>query len=521
LAQDIRFHLKPLGNDANRIRFIIEPSGRNTAPAVALAAMTLNKLSSDSVMVVMPSDHIIKDTKTFQNKLQLAIEAAEQGYLVTFGIIPTRPETAYGYIKSGQPLRNSTDEIFHAEEFFEKPDLKTAETFLHQGGYYWNSGIFVWKTSKILKEIETYLPGLHQGFKKIDELQNQEDETINEIYSSEPIAKVFFCGSTSSPRTEKVNDFNLSPFTLSLSKGKLRTFAITSSFENISIGYGVLEKSQDVLVIPSDFGWSDLGSWSALDNILEKDERGNILRGNLVDIGSENSTVIASDRVIATIGLKDMVVVDTPDATLVSSKEKVQEVRKVVEALKKNNREKYLVHRTVERPWGSYTVLEKGSRYKIKRIVLHPKAKLSLQIHHHRSEHWVVISGTARVTRGEEVFDVHPNESTFIPISVRHRLENPGLVPVQINEVQNGDYVEEDDIERLDNDYQRINYPAAAAGPEGLWPGGSCGALKFKTYFHVVIPAPVFPGINSSRNPGFPAKLVLDLIGERESSYFL
>ena len=448
--------MKPLGNDANRIRFIIEPSGRNTAPAVALAAMTLNKLSSDSVMVVMPSDHIIKDTKTFQNKLQLAIEAAEQGYLVTFGIIPTRPETAYGYIKSGQPLRNSTDEIFHAEEFFEKPDLKTAETFLHQGGYYWNSGIFVWKTSKILKEIETYLPGLHQGFKKIDELQNQEDETINEIYSSEPIAKVFFCGSTSSPRTEKVNDFNLSPFTLSLSKGKLRTFAITSSFENISIGYGVLEKSQDVLVIPSDFGWSDLGSWSALDNILEKDERGNILRGNLVDIGSENSTVIASDRVIATIGLKDMVVVDTPDATLVSSKEKVQEVRKIVETLKRDHREEHLIHRTVERPWGSYTVLEKGSRYKIKRIVLHPKAKLSLQIHHHRSEHWVVVSGTARVTRGEEVFDVHPNESTFIPISVKNRLENPGLIPLQIIEVQNGDYVEEDDIERFDDDYQRM-----------------------------------------------------------------
>lgn len=166
LAQDIRFHLKPLGNDANRIRFIIEPSGRNTAPAVALAAMTLNRLSSDSVMVVMPSDHIIKDTKTFQNKLQLAIEAAEQGYLVTFGIIPTRPETAYGYIKSGQPLRNSTDEIFHAEELFEKPDLKTAEAFIHQGNFYWNSGIFVWKTSKILKEIETYLPGLHQGLKK-------------------------------------------------------------------------------------------------------------------------------------------------------------------------------------------------------------------------------------------------------------------------------------------------------------------------------------------------------------------
>ena len=172
LAEDIRFHLQPLGNDANRIRFIIEPSGRNTAPAVGLAAMTLNKLSSDSVMVVMPSDHFIRDTKTFQNKVQLAIEAAEQGYLVTFGIIPTRPETAYGYIRSGQPFRNSTGDIFHAEEFFEKPDLKTAETFLQHGSYYWNSGIFVWKTSKILKEIENHLPSLYQGLKKIDDLND-------------------------------------------------------------------------------------------------------------------------------------------------------------------------------------------------------------------------------------------------------------------------------------------------------------------------------------------------------------
>jgi mannose-1-phosphate guanylyltransferase/mannose-6-phosphate isomerase len=231
---------------------------------------------------------------------------------------------------------------------------------------------------------------------------------------------------------------------------------IYSSFDNISIDYGVLEKSRDVLIIPSDFGWSDLGSWTALDDILERDERGNILQGNSVNIDSENSTVIAGDRVIATIGLKDMVVIDTPDATLVSSKEKAQEVRKVVDALKKSHREEYLVHRTVERPWGSYTVLEKGNRYKIKRVVLQPKAKLSLQIHYHRSEHWVVISGTARVTRGEEVFDVHPNESTFISISVKHRLENPGLIPLQIIEVQNGDYVEEDDIERLDDEYQRV-----------------------------------------------------------------
>jgi mannose-1-phosphate guanylyltransferase/mannose-6-phosphate isomerase len=388
----------------------MEPFGKNTAPAIGLAAITLHKVSPEAIMMVMPSDHAIKDKNQFQEKLQRGIRIAEDGYLVTFGIRPNRPETAYGYIESGYPLKGSKDEIFHVRKFLEKPDLKTAETFIQQGNFYWNSGIFIWRVSKILKEIETHLPSIYQGLKKIDELEDLKEETLDEIYSS---------------------------------------------FENISIDYGVLEKSRDVMVIPSDFGWSDLGSWTALDDVLERDERGNILQGNLVDIGCENSTVIACDRVIATIGLKDVVVIDTPDATLVSSKEKVQEVRKVVETLKRNHREEHLVHRTVERPWGNYTVLEKGDRYKIKKIMLHPKAKLSLQIHHHRSEHWVVISGTAKVTRGEEVFDVHPNESTFIPISMKHRLENPGLIPLQIIEVQNGDYVEEDDIERLSDEYGR------------------------------------------------------------------
>jgi len=410
LEQDIRFHLKPLGNSAEKIRFIIEPLGRNTAPAIALAAFTLNKLSSDAIMVVMPSDHIIKDTKRFQDNLQLAIGAAAEGYLVTFGIVPTRPETVYGYIRSGKPLRKSTNEIFHAEGFFEKPDWETAEAFLRQGGYYWNSGIFVWKASKILKEIENYLPSVYRGMKNIGETNDLQKGTFKELYSS---------------------------------------------LESISIDHGVMEKSRDVLVIPADFGWCDLGSWTALGDVLEKDGQGNIIQGNTIDIGSENCTMIASDRVLATIGLKDMVVIDTPDATLVSAKEMVNEVRKVVETLKKKHREEHLDHRTVERPWGSYTVLEKGDRYKIKRIVLHPKARLSLQVHHHRSEHWVIVSGTARVTRGEEVFDIHTNESTSIPIAVKHRLENPGLIPLQIIEVQNGDYVEEDDIERFDDEYGR------------------------------------------------------------------
>lgn len=410
LAQDIRFHLQALGKDAEKIRFIIEPMGKNTGPAIGLSAMTLNKISAGSVMMVMPSDHLIKDTHQFQEGLRDGVKAAERDYLVTFGIKPRRPETAYGYIQSGLPLKDFKEEVFHVEKFFEKPDLTTATNFVRQGNFYWNSGIFVWKSSKILKEIKLHLPDLYKGLENIGNLEDSKDLKIRDIYSS---------------------------------------------FENISIDYGVLEKSHDVLVIPSDFGWSDLGSWTALDDVSEKDNRGNIFQGNLIDRGSQNTTVIASDRVMATIGLKDMVVVDTPDATLVSSKEKVQEVRNVVEALKEKQRQEHLVHRTVERPWGSYTVLEKGDHYKIKKVVIHPKAKLSLQVHHHRSEHWVVISGTARVTRGEDVFDVHPDESTFIPIAVKHRLENPGLAPLQIIEVQNGDYVEEDDIERFDDAYGR------------------------------------------------------------------
>jgi len=399
-----------LGNDANKIHFIIEPSGRNTGPAVALAATILNQISPDSIMVVMPSDHIIRDTKAFQDKVHLAIEAAMQGYLVTFGIPPTRPETAYGYIRLGQPFRISTGEVFHAEGFFEKPELKTAEIFFHQGGYYWNSGIFVWRASKILHEIENHLPSLYEGLKHIEKLNDVRSETFRETYSS---------------------------------------------FENISIDHGVMEKSREVLVIPSDFGWSDLGNWTALSDVLERDEEGNIFRGEVLDVGSENSTVIGCDRVLATIGLKEMIVVDTPDATLISSKDMVHEVRKVVETLKRNHREEHRIHRTVERPWGSYTVLEKGDGYKIKKISLNPGAKLSLQLHRRRSEHWVILSGIAKVTTEDQTYFVHANQSTYIPVNTKHRLENPEKIPLHIIEVQNGDYVEEDDIERFDDEYGR------------------------------------------------------------------
>jgi mannose-1-phosphate guanylyltransferase/mannose-6-phosphate isomerase len=411
-SQAIRFHLDPLGPMAKAIQFISEPVGRNTAPAIGLAAIHLHHLFSESIMVVLPSDHAIPDTKKFLKDLKLAIRGAKEDHLITFGIKPIRPETGYGYIKVIKSSEKKPKGLLKVDRFFEKPDLKTAKRYLSHGGYFWNSGIFVFKTPKILSEIQTHLPSLYDSLKKIESLlfAPSEPNKLNKLYSH---------------------------------------------LDSVSIDYGIMERSHDILMVPATFKWSDLGSWAALDEIIERDKAGNVLKGNTIDVGSQNSTVFAGSRLVATIGLKNMVVVDTPDATLVTPKERVQEVRKVVEVLKQTNREEHLIHKTVERPWGSYTVLEKGDRYKIKRVVLKPKARLSLQLHRRRSEHWVVVSGTARVTREGRIYLVHTNESTYIPINTKHRLENPEDVPLQIIEVQNGDYVEEDDIERFSDDYGR------------------------------------------------------------------
>lgn len=423
-AQDMRFHVESLGSPAKGIQFIREPVGRNTAPAIGLAAIYLNRLSKESVMIVMPSDHVIPETEKFLEALRLAIQGAKEDYLVTFGIKPVRPETGYGYISVDRSSDLNVRGLLKVGGFVEKPDIQTAKTYLSDGGYFWNSGIFVWKTSKILSEIESHLPSLHKTLKEIEVILFERDKP----------------NKPSIPKTEIRNP-------------KLTT--LYANLEPISIDYGIMERSSSVLMVPSTFQWSDMGSWTALDEILQKNDDGNILRGNTIDIGSQNSIVLSEERLIATIGLRDIVVVDTPDATLVTPKEKVQEVRKIVETLKRNGREEHLLHRTVERPWGRYTVLEKGEGYKIKRIVVHPKAKLSLQLHRRRSEHWVVVSGVARVTRENETYLVHTNESTYIPIHTKHRLENPGEMLLQIVEVQNGEYVEEDDIERFDDEYDR------------------------------------------------------------------
>ncbi len=417
-AQDIRFHIESLGSFVKGIQFIREPMGKNTAPAIGLAAIYLNHFSPESIMIVMPSDHAIPDTDQFLSDLRLAIYGAEGNHLVTFGIKPNRPEIGYGYIKVDPAFEISLKGLLKVERFVEKPGLETAKSYLTDGRYFWNSGIFVWKTSTILSEIERYLPSLYKILKEMGGILFQPSKETNP-------------------------------------KDSDRLRSLYASIEEVSIDYGVMERSRNVLMVHGTFLWSDLGSWTALDEVIERDGAGNIFKGNTVDIGSQNSIVFSGERLIATIGLQDMVVVDTLDATLITPKERVQEVRKLVETLKANGRNEQLLHKKVERPWGSYTVLEKGDGYKIKRVVLRPGTKLSLQLHRRRSEHWVVVSGAARVTREDETYWVHTNESTYIPMNVRHRLENPGETPLQVIEIQNGEYLEEDDIERFDDDYGR------------------------------------------------------------------
>ncbi len=429
LADSINQQLSTKFNRTWNGNFILEPEAKNTAPALGLAALHLERIDPNAIIVVLAADHIISKSDLFLDLLKTASEAAKQDFLVTLGIKPDRPETGYGYIKAGTSVSSASPgnqmpaNVNRVEAFVEKPDIDTAREYLKSGRYFWNSGIFIWKVRTFLKEIEKYQKDLYQGLMEIK-------RNIGTDKESEVIAEVF----------KKINA--------------------------ISIDYAVMEKTDNAAVIPADIGWSDVGSWTALDDVSERDRSGNIMTGNVIDIGSSNSILYADKRLVATIGLKDTVVVDTPDATLVCSKEKAQDVKKVVDELKKRKADEHLVHRTVQRPWGSYTVLEGGDRYKIKRIEIYPGAKLSYQLHHHRSEHWVVVAGTARVTNGDKVYDVHPNESTYIPISTKHRLENQGKIPLQIIEVQNGEYLEEDDIVRFDDDYNRHDAKKRNSLPE-------------------------------------------------------
>lgn len=403
----VRWQLMEILED---VKCVIEPEGRNTAPAIALAAYKLHKKNPRALMLVLPSDHYMSDTEAFRASVRLAAEEAEGGSIVTFGMTPTRPETGYGYIKAGRKLRK---DVYRVEKFVEKPAAKKARSFIKEGSYYWNSGMFLFKTSVIIEEFKRYMPEMHKAFTKIRPKLNtaKEDEALAGIYGT---------------------------------------------LESVSIDYGIMEKSRKVTMVAASFPWSDIGSWSALDEVLASDAKGNISLGNVVGLDCKDSIFFGGgSRLIAALGLKDMVVVDTADATLIAPKDKVQKVKDLVGRLKEEGKEEYLSPRVEDRPWGYFSVLEKGPNHQIKHIYLKPRAKLSLQWHNHRSEHWIVVAGTAKVQRGEEVFFVHKNESTFIPATVKHRLENPGLIPLRIIEIQSGEYLGEDDIIRSEDSYGR------------------------------------------------------------------
>lgn len=399
---------------------LFEPVGRNTAPAIALAATYLMLDGSDPIMVVLPADHIIKDEVRFRAHLNIAIEAAQSGKLITFGIQPTRPDTGFGYIKIKDDFTRSTaidfqtSDIFEVERFTEKPDDTTAERFINEGNYYWNSGMFVWRASVILHEIQQHLPAVHQVIQTIL-AENRAAGTFQQA-----VEKHF------------------------------------SSMPSISIDYGVLEKSSHVALIPCDIGWNDVGSWQAVHEISNKDENGNALQGNVIALGCKNSLIRAEKRLVAAIGIDDFCIIETADAVLISKSDQTQHVREVVDVLHQCGATEHVYHAKINRPWGSYTVLEETQAgFKIKRIEVAPGARLSLQSHCQRSEHWVVVSGTATVTNNEEVVTVQKNQSTYIPIGAKHRLENRGNEPLHIVEIQVGDYLGEDDIQRFEDHYGR------------------------------------------------------------------
>ncbi|HEV8718938.1 MAG TPA: mannose-1-phosphate guanylyltransferase/mannose-6-phosphate isomerase [Candidatus Binatia bacterium] len=406
------------GLSGGAAQVLSEPVGRNTAAAIGLAAVHLQRCDPEAIMAVLPADHWIDRQSTFLTLLQSAMRLAEQEKLVTFGIVPDRAETGYGYIQRGEPSlaaqgHQPDSTVYCVEQFVEKPDLPTAQAYVSSGDYYWNAGIFLWRASTILEEIAAHLPALYAGLTEIA-------DTLNTHNAEATLAAVY------------------------------------QRLESVSIDYGVLEKSARLLVVPADIGWSDLGEWTAIHRLSSQDERGNTLSSNVLDLGSENSFVYGSRRPIATIGLKDMVVVDAEDALLVCSHERIQEVKTVVQRLQTQDAEVVHTPRTVQRPWGTYTVLEERAGCKVKCIIVHPGASLSLQLHHHRSEHWVVVRGVAQVTNGEQEFLLSANQATYIPMATKHRLANPGPEPLEIIEVQTGTYLGEDDIVRFADLYGRV-----------------------------------------------------------------
>ncbi len=386
---------------------VLEPVGRNTAPAIAAAALQATAGGDDPVLLVLPSDHVVRDVEAFRAAVDAALPAAEAGALVTFGIVPSAPETGFGYIQA-----EAGDGVRKVLRFVEKPDAATAQRYLAEGGYYWNSGMFLFRASRFLEELAAFRPDILEGVRAALREARRDGDFI---------------------RLDR------------------DAFAATPAD---SIDYAVMEKTEAAMVLPVDIGWNDVGSWSALWDVAERDAQGNAQIGDVIAVDSRNSYAHAR-RLVALVGVDDLVVVETDDAVLVARKDRVQQVKDVVARLKSEQRSQAALHREVHRPWGSYDSVDMGERFQVKRIKVKPGAALSLQSHKHRAEHWIVVSGTARVTRDHDVFELHANQSAYIPIGAKHRLENPGTEVLELIEVQSGDYLGEDDIVRYEDVYGR------------------------------------------------------------------
>lgn len=392
---------------------ILEPAGRNTAPAIALAAQTALQTADegeDPLLLVLAADHVIRDEVAFTASVQRAIPHAEAGKLVTFGIVPTHAETGYGYIRRGTGQNGA----YAVAQFVEKPDAPTAEDYLQSGEYYWNSGMFLFRASRFLAELKAFRPDIYAACK-------QAVGTINPDLDFVRVDKAAFLACPSD-----------------------------------SIDYAVMEKTADAVVVPMDAGWSDVGSWSSLWEISDKDESGNVFQGDVLQHNSQNNYVFAENGLVSLVGVQNLVVVQTKDAVLVVDQAQVQDVKRIVEGLKAAGRSEHQMHREVYRPWGKYDSVDQGARYQVKRIFIRPGEQLSLQMHHHRAEHWIVVQGTARVTCGEQTHLLSENQSFYIPLGMKHSLENPGKIPLEVIEVRTGSYLNDDDIERFQDKYGRV-----------------------------------------------------------------
>lgn len=403
--------LRQIGCDNAKI--ILEPVGKNTAPAIALASLLANQLytEDDITLLILSADHVIKNQEAFEQSINKARALAINNKLVTFGIIPTKAETGYGYIQKGQSLTNG----FEVGRFVEKPNLATAEEYLASHNYLWNSGMFMFKPSCYLEALKTYSSNIYE-------------------YCAKSVATI-----------EHDMDF------IRVDK------QIFQDCPNDSIDYAVMEKADNVAMVELDAGWSDIGSWDAVWENLAKDDANNVLIGDVINHDSHNSYVYSDEKLVSIVGVDNLVVIDTKDALLVADKNNSQAIKTVVETLQKSSRSEHLNHRVVQRPWGCYDSIDNGERYQVKRITVKPGAKLSVQMHYHRAEHWIVVSGTALITNGDKSFMLSENQSTYIPAGVVHALENPGKIPLEIIEVQSGAYLGEDDIVRFEDKYGRLN----------------------------------------------------------------